>query len=301
MKPIRRGDQFGSWTFVAALGGIDGPASSPARGSERWLVLDERHQTNHLVHIARPLPGSADQRRFIERVGVLARCQHAHLPRIQAYSFTPDQRPFVVTPYPGTHEGIMTLREHIDRKGGRLPMQEAERAIEHLLSALRHAHETLPDDFVHGPFDADDVLVDRNGSLIIDNYALRAVVPLASFDRVSHHRADEIRSLVKLAYEMITGQRATAPMIPAGKLCPRIDRRYELWLTAGLDPALGFETIAECHAALHEPDESGDQTRTRDTEPQRTLRPAPRPLTLRRFWGARPVVPFARSRSTRSR
>jgi serine/threonine protein kinase len=284
MRSIRRGDQFGSWTFVAELGAME--------ASVRWLVLDERHQTNHLVYVNPPMPGSADQRRFIERVSLLARSSHPHLPKIEAYSFTPDNRPFVVTPYTGTHEGIMSVRDHITRKGGRLTVPETERAINHLISAIRYAHTTLPDSLIHGAFDAASLLIDRNGSLIIENYALRSIVPASGWQHLRLDRSDEVRSIVRVAYEMLTGQPPAVPMIPASKLCSKLGRRMEQWLATGLDPAFGYDTIEECAAAFHTMD---------PVAPNKSERPeriAGRPSTwvtsqantLGRLWNRRPAI-----------
>lgn len=280
MRSIRRGDQFGSWTFVAELGAIG--------ASIRWLVLDERHQTNHLVYVNPPMPGVADQRRFIERVAMLARSPHPHLPTIEAYSFTPDSAPFVVTPYTGTHEGVMSLRDHIARKGGRLTIPEAERAIDHMIGALRHAHAALPDSVVHGAFDASTVLIDRNGSLIIENYALRSLPPSSGMQHLHSDRSDEVRSVVRIAYEMLTGQPASAPMIQAVKLCPKLNRRLDQWLTTGLDPAIGFDTVEECAAALR-PTEDAPAHKASLAERQLPW-VSTHASTLGRLWNRRPSL-----------
>jgi hypothetical protein len=61
---------------------------------------------------------------------------------------------------------------------------------------------------------------------------------------------DEVRSLVGLGYWLLTGLPAEDPRIEAGRLIPRLDRRWDDWFNEGLDPLGGFATAGETLAGL---------------------------------------------------
>jgi len=62
--------------------------------------------------------------------------------------------------------------------------------------------------------------------------------------------ADEVRSVVALAYQMLTGLPAEEPRIPAQRLVRRLEPAWSDWLEFGLDEFRGFATPAAALAAL---------------------------------------------------
>ncbi len=132
------------------------------------------------------------------------------------------------------------------RRGGQLSPDEAERAVTQLLEAVESAHTA---GVRHGPIGLAEVLIDRRGSLLVELYGLeRAMRGLGAGD--AELARDEVRSVVEIGYQLITGLRAEAPLIPADRLVKKLDVLWARWLAHGLDPAGGFETVDEAIAAL---------------------------------------------------
>ncbi len=101
---------------------------------------------------------------------------------------------------------------------------------------------------MHGPIRMEQVLVNRRGAVCIELYGLAraaedAIKPSAELVR------DEVRSVVEIAYQLVTGLRADEPLIPAERLVPRLDRAWVGWLRRGLDPSSGFDTVQAAQVA----------------------------------------------------
>ena len=116
-----------------------------------------------------------------------------------------------------------------------------------LVEAVEHAHG---EGHVHGPIRPEEIMVDRRGSLSIELYGLRRRLGGVAATAASEVIRDEIRSLAGLGYWLLSGLPAEDPRIPAGRLIPKLDRRWDAWFDEGLDPLGGFGSAGEAMAAL---------------------------------------------------
>jgi hypothetical protein len=92
--------------------------------------------------------------------------------------------------------------------------------------------------------------VDRRGSLAIELYGLRRRL-LGSGDRpATEVGRDEVRSIVAIGYELLTGLSAEDPRIEATRLIPKLDRRWDEFFAEGLDPLAGFLTAGDALGSL---------------------------------------------------
>ncbi len=216
------------------------------RLGERWLALHERSQTSHTLHRFAPCHDKAEQRRLLEAFETLSAFRHGHVLPIGEFSFAGDGRGWLVTPYSGNQEGLVTLADVLEAKGGQLGPYEAERAVAHLLEAFGAAHAV---GLHHGPLSIDEVLVDRHGRVMIELFGLAR--RLQGLDRGNTELIrDEIGSVAQLAYRLLTGLGADEPRIAAGRLNRRLTRAWDEWLEAGLDPSGGFESATAALGAL---------------------------------------------------
>lgn len=245
-----------------------GPAQTPA--PRRFLALHNERQTSHVAYCFGPAPTRTQQRHFTAAVQSAALFQHTHALAIQQYLIDAAEQAWILTPYSGDADGLRTLARLLHDKGGQMSPAEAELALRQLLSVsaaaydLRTADPVNPGDgsapvraaCAHGPIGLEDVLVDRHGSLIVELYGLdRAVCALPgstpNADRPSHEEVrDEVRSLVEIGYQLVTGLKAEEPMIPAGRVAPNLPATWSVWLDRGLDPSRGFDTPALALAAM---------------------------------------------------
>ena len=221
-------------------------ALQPRRDALRWLALHPEQQSSHTIYQFAPMHDRAAQRRFSEEAQALASVSHPHLLPLQRWSFLPSAEPWVVTTYPGNHDGIVTLPDLLVGKGGQLSPSEAQRAAEQLLAASAHAHAT---GLAHGTIATNDVLVERLGRVLVELYALGRHAEALGRPR-AEVIGDEVRSIVELTYRVLTGVGPEEPRIPAAKLVKRLPKALEIWLDAGLDPAAGFATAEEALGAL---------------------------------------------------
>jgi hypothetical protein len=237
-------------------------ALPPSSLAARWLALHESEQTSHLLYRFPPCPDKAARRRFLSAVDAVSTLVHPHLLPIQQFAFDVGGRPWIVTRYPGDAAGLLTLDRLLRDKGGQLHPDEAERAVEQLLEAVAYGQDQ---GIWHGPVQMDEVFVDRHGSLAVELYGMGRQLgwgPGAAQQLGGDAEAarDEVRSVVEIGYQLITGIRAEAPLIPAGRLVKKLDRAWETWLAHGLDPSRGFDTPREAIAAL--PSRRPPETRT---------------------------------------
>lgn len=244
----------------------------PAPLGDRFLALHEVDQSSHVAHRLRVGGSRLQMRRFVEAVRTCEALRHPHVLPIEYHTIDVDGRPWVITPYSGDVDGLRTLTKLLREKHGQMDVPEAERAIVHMLEAVAFAHRATPASegrearlpIVNGPHAIDQILVDRHGRVLFELYGLsrqlRGEAPAADAETVR----DEVRSIVEIAYQLITGLRAEAPFINAGRLMRGLDPAWDRWLGRGLEASEGFDTAAEALAAL--PSRSG-----RASEPEPVL------------------------------
>lgn len=242
VQPLR----IGPLTLVRPL--LPGPMA------ERWLAVNETSHTTHVAHRFR-MGDRSEERRLVSAVDALSRLAHPHILPMEQFTLGVAGSAWIVTPYTGSHDGLVPLTRLLQDKGGRMAPVEAERAVLQIIEAVEYAHSA---GVVHGPLSASEILVDRRGSLSIEHYGLRRLLHGVGLGTASQGLAapasevagDELRSIVELGYWLLTGLSADEPRIPACRLVPRLDRRWDDWLEEGLDPMLGFTSAAAVIGAL---------------------------------------------------
>ncbi len=217
--------------------------------AERWMALNEQTLSTHLAYRFLLKDERAESRRFMAALESIGGLKHPHLLPIEQFALGGASAPgaWVVTPFTGNLEGVVTLASLLSAKGGRMPASEAERAIAQLLEVSEFAHEC---GHVHGEIRADEVLVDPRGSLSVEFYGFRRRM-LGMLDRAAPEAMrDEVRSIAAIAYRLITGLDADEPRISATRLVARLDPRWDEWFDAGLDPLGGYSSAGEASAML---------------------------------------------------
>jgi len=240
------------------------PSAAPQ--PDRFLALHENHQTSHVAYRFQPAKTKAQEAAFVAAVEAASLLDHPHALKIQQFTFDITGQAWIITPFAGDVDGLRTLTRLLREKGGQMVPLEAERAVHQLLTLIAAAHTGEPIELApgaddkpapravpcHGALSMDEILVDRHGCLLVELYGLaRAMAPtMRAGDPSLESLRDEIRSVVEIGYQLITGLRAEEPLIPAGRLVKRLDPRWDAWLSRGLDPSGGFDTADAALAAL---------------------------------------------------
>jgi serine/threonine protein kinase len=244
MEPRVERLRVGPYKLVRQLEGASGRGMRPA-ASQRWLAFNEDSQSSHLAYRFK-LP-ALDAGGFASAAEAGRALAHPHLLPIEHIEIGPAGSAWVFSPFTGNHDGLVSLRTLLAEKGGRLNPAEAERAMNQLLEAVEYAHAV---GFQHGDIGPDEILVDRRGSLAIELYGLRRRLRGPAGPPASEVCKDEVRSIVQLGYQLVTGLSADEPRITASRLIPRLDKRWDAWFNEGLDPYAGFASAEEALAAL---------------------------------------------------
>ncbi len=240
---------FGPYRLIRPL--------APGTLGERSLALHVRRQTSHVVHRFRVCRDRVERRRFTSALDALTRLGHPHLLRVEQFSFGAAGRPHAVTPYTGSHDGLLTLRLLLDQKGGRLSEFEAFRLLEHLLDASAYAHAQ---GLRHGAIDASEILIDRSGCVLIEHYGLARAIR-ADEDGPSVHN-DEVLSILRLGYEALTGIAPQSPMVRPTRLVRLADREWDSFFEACLDGAEPLEpstVLAMLPGRQHRGEDEGER------------------------------------------
>ncbi|MBC7772098.1 MAG: protein kinase [Pyrinomonadaceae bacterium] len=219
---------------------------APLPLASRSLAIHEVHHTSHVIYRFPVCHDNAERRRFLSSVQTACTLNHSHILKIEQYSFDSSNAAWVITPFTGDADGLLTLERLLRAKNGRMHPDEAERAIVQLLEAFDYAHQLRQ---YHGPLSMDEVLIDRHGSLLIELFGMSRLAQGLTGGNSELIR-DEVRSVVEIGYQLITGLRAEEPIIPAGRLLKRLDPRWDRWFDQGLDPAQGFDSTEEAMAFL---------------------------------------------------
>lgn len=233
-------------------------ALEPSPLGERYLALHADDQSSHVAHRFPQCHDREQMRRFVQTVRVAGSLRQEHVLPIEYHTIDGDGFPWLITPFTGDVDGVRTLAKLLREKQGQMHPFEAERALIHILEAIALAHSTEPArdgrearlPLVNGPISMDEVLVDRHGRLLIELYGLSRLLRGEPAAADAETIRDEVRSVAEIGYQLITGLRAEAPMIPAGRLVKRLDPRWDRWLARGLDEVAGFDSAQEALAML---------------------------------------------------
>lgn len=222
------------------------------RIADRFLAHDLRRQIDRLVYLVdRDDDDDGEVIWSVLRTQVGAR--RPHTVQIEEIGRERTGLCWAVSAYPGNHESLVTLESLRQSRGGRLTVHEVARGVRQLLSAVCVAHR---DGVVHGPIEADEVLVSPRGTLLIELYAVGRVLALARADRAvldpDEARGDEVRSVASLAWTLLTGFGGEEHEIFVSQARRTLDRRWLQWIEKGLDPVAGFADADEALALLPE-------------------------------------------------
>ncbi|MFG0294099.1 MAG: hypothetical protein ACF8MJ_13230 [Phycisphaerales bacterium JB050] len=181
-------------------------------------------------------------KRFLDLIAPIRVLEHAHILPISDAVVDRAGWHWLVTPYIGASEGLLTLDElRRAKRENRLSVFETRTAVRQIFSAIAAAHAR---GVVHGGFSARDLLVDRHGSLMFELYGLRRrlsgdVPAPGSPDHDALVRA-ELRSAVEVIYESLTGGSSAGTQGMASRVIKKLDRSWDRWFEAGLDERAGF-------------------------------------------------------------
>ena len=227
---------------------------------KRWLALRESDQSSHTVYEFGCLPDRVWRRRHSRAMQMLATLRHPHVLSIETCSFEVGGEAWASAPYTGNHDCIVTLMDVVRAKGDTLPPAEAQRAVLQVLEGMAFAHSV---GVCNGPIAIEQLLVDRHGSLLIELYGVaRALTGLEGMN--GELVRDEVRSVVEIAYRLLTGIGAEEPRIPVGRLVKRMPRGFEQWIENGLDPTGGYQTAQDAIDALTESRAEPETSRVRN-------------------------------------
>lgn len=241
VRPLRDdAGTFGPFRFVRELGAC----TVAGERVERFFAVHERDQSSHAVYRWPARKDHAAQRRLLAAMERISAAKAGHLLEIEAFALTPGGQACVVTPYVGNQEGLLTLAQHLEIKGGRLAAYEAERASLQLLQAIQDGHGT---GLRHGPIGAESVLIDRHGKLWIEMHGMSWAMSHGSADEASI--TDELRHIARLTFRMITGveprKNRAGQWLGAAVLTPRLDPAWDPWFALNLtQPSSAVEMMA---------------------------------------------------------
>lgn len=220
----------------------------PSALGDRQLALHESDYSSHVLHRLRPAQSEAEERRWLDACEAAQAFRHPHTLPIERFGLD-DGQVWIITPYTGDVDGLVTLGGLLRAKGGYFAPAEARQAIIQLLEVARDAHDL---GLAHGHIALDEVLVDRRGSLLIEHYGLLRAAASPGPNPLAQR--DEVRSLVRLGYQILTGLVPDAPVIPAGRVVPLLDPLWDDWFETGLialeSGGPGFKSAAHAHSAI---------------------------------------------------
>lgn len=211
----------------------------------RWLCLHAQDQTSHVLQRFDGLDPHTDDRRFGEALARAAALRHRHLLPIGEFGSDAAFGCWAVTPFTGDQDGILSLERLLRLKGGSMDPPESRRAMEHLLSGVRAGHEA---GLVHGPVGLNGIAVSRGGIAQIEFYSVAELLRPSRKARDELVR-EEVRSIARIGYQLITGLRVEEPLIPACRVVEGLDPSWDDWFSTGLGIP-GFTTAAHALHAL---------------------------------------------------
>lgn len=212
------------------------------------MALHEQTEVTHLAYRFKMGVGERlEQRRLMAAVEAVSELRHPHLLPIEQFTLNVGGGAWIVAPFTGNLDGLVTLSSLAAQKGGRMGPGEVERVLLQLLEAMEFAHAS---GHVHGPIGLDEVLVDPRGSVVVELYGLRRRLSLMRSVSADEAIRDEVRSVASIGYQLLCGVEADEPRIPAARLVAKLDARWDEWFEQGLDPTGGFTTAGEAATML---------------------------------------------------
>lgn len=207
----------------------------PSGEVERHLALHPEIHTHHVAYRFRLGPSETQRQRFLSAIERNASLDIPHLLRVEQFALTTPTEAWVICPYTGNHDGLMLLSDLLAVKGGRMEPLEVARVLSQLLEAIGAAHNA---GIVHGPVARDQILVDRSGSLDIELYGIGAA--LTGPHDTDELAREELMSVVRIAYQLLTGVEASEVLIEPSRLVEKLDREWDAFFAECLDPAGAF-------------------------------------------------------------
>ncbi|HED52742.1 MAG TPA: hypothetical protein ENJ00_00890, partial [Phycisphaerales bacterium] len=201
---------FGPYELVRPL--------RPNHVARRYLALHPENLSHHVAYRFQLGSSRAERRRFLEAVESAASLSVPHILPVEQYSLASPMEAWAISPYLGDQDGLLTLSDLLSVKGGQMDTLEVGRVLVQLLTASERAHAQ---DIVHGPMGMDEILVDRSGAVNIELYGICQAMRHDECDE-NEVRRDEIRSVVNIAYELMTGVLPTDVWINPTRLVEKL-------------------------------------------------------------------------------
>ncbi|MGQ0626782.1 MAG: hypothetical protein ACT4PL_01620 [Phycisphaerales bacterium] len=215
----------------------------------RVLALHAVDSSSHVVHrlLNLNLPGPV----LLPALEQARTLRAAHVLEIEEHGLDAEGVAYAVTPFTGDAKGLVTLDGLLRQKGGFLSPTESRQAVEQLLDAVDEAHRQGRR---HGPISMSEVLVDRRGALVIELYGVRELAqPSSSHPAGSAAtEAEEVRSVLRIGYRLVTGLVPDEPLIAAGRVVPGLERVWDDWFETGLMGGPGFKSAAHALSAIRD-------------------------------------------------
>ncbi|MCA9294093.1 MAG: protein kinase family protein [Phycisphaerales bacterium] len=247
---IARREPIGSYDIVRVLpAGVSSQrvlTRSRTDGSAVVAHAIRRSLTNAQGWRAATGRPSRDGKRLLGLLAPLRTIENAHILPISDVVLDGAGWHWVVTPYCGAADGLVTLANVVSAQPeGRLSAVEALHATRQLLLASEAAHVR---GVVHGALDPEEVLVDRHGSIAIELYGLRRRMSGAGLWD-ANAAAHEVRSIAALSYRMVTGFAAPDHFVRASRVVRGLGERFDDWLALALDGP-GFASVGDALSSL---------------------------------------------------
>ncbi|MFK7759044.1 MAG: protein kinase [Phycisphaerales bacterium] len=213
---------------------------SRVHSCDRMIMIHESDRTNHLLYRFDHINDPVARRRVFDRILSTAYLNHPHILKVQKVWYDTTGRLCVITDYPGNQEGLVTLGDLLEARGGKLEFAEATRLIGQLLEGCVHA---AAHGVVHGPFGMDELLVDRHGCTLVELFGLQQA--LNNQYSVADARSEQTRSIVEIGYTLATGMPAdeiasSSDASRPSKFAKRYGKQWDAWFALASDPVDGF-------------------------------------------------------------
>lgn len=207
---------------------------------------------------AHRLAGAIDPAVILAAIERVRGLKHAHMLEIEQAWMDEHGRVCMLTPFTGDQDGLVPLDVLLRRRSGFLTLDEAKRAMDHLLSAVCAGHEQ---GLSHGEVSMREVMVDRRGSLLIEHYGLAreiigatalsggTPVMMSPAEDLARAKAAEVRSVLMIGYQLATGLRFEPPVIPVSRVELDADKTWDDLFETGLG-TVGFTSAPHALSAV---------------------------------------------------